>query len=102
MRAHFEILRGNWTELQALCEKAAGIATGLGPDRLIDIAQSEDNKEMVLTVWSWDRVVSMDRPTKKARFQIFRSLHSRTALFSEVGQFVTEVGPDRLICLSQS
>ena len=53
MRVTFEIFRGvlkTWLELNA---QAAAFATQVGPERVINISQSCDSVEGVVTVWYW-------------------------------------------------
>ncbi len=53
MRVAFEIFRGvlkTWLELNT---QAAAFATQVGPERVINISQSCDSVEGIVTVWYW-------------------------------------------------
>ncbi|MEO6436532.1 MAG: hypothetical protein ABIP55_12345 [Tepidisphaeraceae bacterium] len=54
MRVRFEVFRGMLTTWQTLFEQAAAFATSVGRDRLINISQSEDRSDGVVTVWYWE------------------------------------------------
>jgi len=50
----FEVFRGVLASWKALFQQAAGFASGLGPDRVINISHSDDHGEGVVTVWYWE------------------------------------------------
>ena len=50
----FRIFRGTLTSWEALFEDAAAFASAIGPERLINVWQSEDHKDGVVTVWYWE------------------------------------------------
>ena len=54
LKVKFEIVRSSLTSWNSLFEQAAEIATAIGPDRLINISQSADNGDGVVTIWYWD------------------------------------------------
>ena len=54
MRATFEVFSANFSSWHTLFEKAAALATELGPERLIGISHSADRTEGVVTVWYWE------------------------------------------------
>ena len=53
MRVAFEVFRGVLTTWQDLYEQAAAFATQVGPQRVINISQSCDHSEGIVTVWYW-------------------------------------------------
>ncbi len=53
MRVAFEVFRGVLTTWNELYFRAAAFATQVGPDRVINISQSCDSVEGVVTVWYW-------------------------------------------------
>jgi hypothetical protein len=52
-RVDFRIFRGTFTTWNSLCTEAAEFASEVGPQNLINISQSEDSGDGVLTVWFW-------------------------------------------------
>jgi hypothetical protein len=50
----FEMFRGSFVTWRELFREAADFASGLGPDRVINISHSEDNGKGVVTVWYWE------------------------------------------------
>jgi hypothetical protein len=46
--------RGTMATWDELFEEAAGFATSIGPERLVNISHSADRTEGVVTVWYWD------------------------------------------------
>jgi len=54
MRVAFEVFRGGlFAAWQDLYERAAAFATQLGPQRVINISQSCDHSQKIVTVWYW-------------------------------------------------
>jgi hypothetical protein len=49
----FEIFRGALMSWSELFRRAADFASGIGPDRMINISHSADHNEGVVTVWYW-------------------------------------------------
>jgi hypothetical protein len=49
----FEMFRGALITWSQLFRQAADFASGLGPDRVINISHSADHNEGVVTVWYW-------------------------------------------------
>jgi hypothetical protein len=53
MSVNFRIFRSALIAWDALFQQAADFASELGPDRLINISHSEDDRHGVVTVWYW-------------------------------------------------
>jgi hypothetical protein len=49
MRVAFKIFAGAWTQWESRCEQAAEFASGLAPDRLINITIAD----IGVVVWYW-------------------------------------------------
>jgi len=49
----FELFKGTFTTWNTISTKAAAFASGVGRDRLINIAHSEDSGKAVIAVWYW-------------------------------------------------
>lgn len=49
----FEIFDGTLITWEELFQQAADFASGLGPDRLINISHSDNHGRGVVTVWYW-------------------------------------------------
>ena len=50
----FEVFRGSFVTWKELFRQAADFASGLGPDRVINISHSADHSDGVVTVWYWE------------------------------------------------
>jgi hypothetical protein len=53
MRVAFEVFRGTLATWHDLFQQAAEFASEQGPQRVINISQSCDHSEGVVTVWYW-------------------------------------------------
>src|SRR5438270_2489866 len=54
MRVRFRTFVSSWSSWDELFGQAAAFATELGPQRLINISHSCDQKQGVVSVWYWD------------------------------------------------
>jgi catechol 2,3-dioxygenase-like lactoylglutathione lyase family enzyme len=54
MQVHFKQFRGILATWPQLMQEAADFSTTIGPARLINISQSEDDDDGVIAVWYWD------------------------------------------------
>lgn len=55
MTVKFEVFRGVLATWNQLFTEAAEFASRLGPEKLISISHSEDQKDGVVTVWYWEK-----------------------------------------------
>jgi hypothetical protein len=53
MRVRFQTFVSSWSSWDELFAQAATFATEVGPQRLINISHSCDQKQGVVTVWYW-------------------------------------------------
>ena len=51
--AAFRVFRGTFATWDGLFSQATEFASGLGPERVINISHSADGGEGVVTVWYW-------------------------------------------------
>lgn len=54
MQLRFEYFRGLLSSWPTLMRQAADFASTVGPARLVNLSQSEDDDDGVITVWYWD------------------------------------------------
>jgi len=104
MQARFYIFRSAWSSWQSLFGEAASYLTELGPERVLGVSHSADKTEGVITVWYWDQpVAGRAGPPVRVAFEAFRGLWATwQTLFHDAAEFVSRVGPQRVIGVSHS
>jgi len=53
MRVVFKTFESQFATRQKILQKAAGFASELGAERLINITHSEDHNNSIITIWYW-------------------------------------------------
>jgi hypothetical protein len=63
LRAQFKVFRSEWSSWATLFQEAADFASGLGPERVINVSHMTEGMFGLVIVWYWsDEPPPLEKP----------------------------------------